>query len=209
MLEAGGGRLDPSLFKQPSGRWPANLIHDGSEEVVGLFPHGASPWIGNPNKGAKGGKMFGGSEQRADHKPEYRNAGSAARFFYCAKASKKDRDEGLESFEFKPSYMVENGSKTAAASNGIRYERGTVQRNNHPTVKPYSLMAYLVNLITPPGGVVLDPFMGSGSTGKAAILEGFNFIGIELDPEYVKIAETRIRYATEQALESKASEITF
>jgi site-specific DNA-methyltransferase (adenine-specific) len=110
------------------GRWPANLIHDGSEEVAGLL-------------------------------------NDAARFFYCAKASKADRDEG----------------------------------NNHPTVKPTDLMRYLCRLVTPPGGTVLDPFMGSGSTGKAAMLEGFNFIGIERDPEYVKIAEARIGAAKQKA----------
>jgi hypothetical protein len=141
-----------------AGRWPANLIHDGSEEVVGL-------------------------------------SGSAARFFYCAKASKRDRDEGCEGFDMKPSYMVENGSKTAAAANGVRYDRTTVQRNNHPTVKPTDLMRYLCRLVTPPGGTVLDPFAGSGSTGKGAVLEGFNFIGIEREAEYVEIAKRRIEHA--------------
>jgi site-specific DNA-methyltransferase (adenine-specific) len=111
------------------GRWPANLIHDGSEEVTGLFP-------GQDDK-------------------------NAARFFYCAKANKKDRGEG----------------------------------NNHNTVKPTDLMRYLCKLVTRPGGTVLDPFMGSGSTGKGAKLEGFDFIGIELDPEYCKIAESRINAA--------------
>ena len=104
------------------GRWPANLIHDGSEEVLKF-------------------------------------AGDAACFFYCAKASKKDRDEG----------------------------------NNHPTVKPTDLMRYLCRLVTPPNGTVLDPFMGSGSTGKAAKLDGFNFVGIEMNEEYFKIAEARIK----------------
>ena len=120
------------------------------------------------------------------------NGGSAARFFYCAKASKKDRDDGCDALELRPSYMVENGSKTAAAANGIRYDRTTKQRNNHPTVKPTDLMAYLCRLVTPPGGVVLDPFMGSGSTGKAALREGFGFIGCEMSPEYMAIAQARI-----------------
>ena len=105
------------------GRFPANLIHDGSDEVVECFPDGSS------------------------------------RFFYSAKASKSDRDEG----------------------------------NDHPTVKPTELMRYLCRLITPTGGMILDPFMGSGSTGKAAALEGFDFTGIELDPHYLDIAESRIR----------------
>jgi site-specific DNA-methyltransferase (adenine-specific) len=127
--KAGGNSLNMSAVGMPqdakgstaAGRWPANLIHDGCDEVVGLL-------------------------------------NDAARFFYCAKASKADRGEG----------------------------------NNHPTVKPTDLMRYLCRLVTPPGGTVLDPFMGSGSTGKAAMLEGFGFIGIERDPEYVKIAKARI-----------------
>ena len=115
-----------------------------------------------------------------------------SRFNYCAKTSKKDRDEGCDALELRPSYMVENGSKTSAVDNGIRYDRTTKQRNNHPTVKPTDLMAYLCRLVTPPGGVVLDPFMGSGSTGKAALREGFSFIGIEREEEYFNIANSRI-----------------
>ena len=134
------------------GRWPANLIHDGSEEVTGLFPHG----------GAHGGKgrfvQHAWAGREATEQSIERSEGSAARFFYCAKASKRDRDAG----------------------------------NNHPTVKPTDLMRYLCRLVTPPGGVVLDPFMGSGSTGKAAMLEGFQFIGIERDPAYFDVARERL-----------------
>ena len=101
------------------------------------------------------------------------DTGSAARFFYCPKASKRDRDEGLDNIQ-PPS--AESGP----------------HRNHHPTVKPTELMRYLCRLVTPPGGVVLDPFMGSGSTGKAAKAEGFGFIGIELDPGYCEIARGRI-----------------
>jgi site-specific DNA-methyltransferase (adenine-specific) len=119
------------------------------------------------------------------------DSGSAARFFYCAKASKRDRDEGCEGMEARTTKAFEGGqiasAKTPEAMGG---ERTT--RNHHPTVKPTDLMRYLCRLVTPPGGTVLDPFMGSGSTGKAAMLEGFGFIGIERDPEYVKIAEARI-----------------
>ena len=110
------------------GRWPANLIHDGSEEVTGLL-------------------------------------GEAARFFYTPKADGTDRNEGTDA------------------------------RNIHPTVKPTDLMQYLCRLVTPPGGTVLDPFMGSGSTGKAAVLEGFRFIGCERDPDYFAIAKTRVETA--------------
>ena len=146
----------------PLGRWPANLIHDGSDEVVAQFP------VTDPSKAAKRGVGLTGDDAKVYGKgdPEFNtlrghndNGGSAARFFYCAKASKKDRGEG----------------------------------NAHPTVKPTDLMAYLCRLVTPPGGVVLDPFMGSGSTGKAAQREGFRFIGIEREPAYMEIASSRIR----------------
>jgi site-specific DNA-methyltransferase (adenine-specific) len=120
----------------------------------------------------------------------YTDKGSAARFFYCAKASKKDRDEGLDGFEEKKvntlnGYKKPSEGRTASKSGGVK-------KNNHPTVKPTALMSYLCRLITPTGGTVLDPYMGSGSTGKAAIKEGFDFIGCELDPDYFNIAETRI-----------------
>jgi site-specific DNA-methyltransferase (adenine-specific) len=118
--------------------------------------------------------------------------GSAARFFYCPKASKKDRDEGLEGFE---------GAKFAPTmGNGIGAkehdpETATPKKNFHPTVKPTALMQYLCRLITPTGGVVLDPYMGSGSTGKAAVKEGFSFVGCELDEDYYEIAKARIETA--------------
>lgn len=168
------------------------------EQVLAGFPTSASPWIGNPNTGAKGGKMFGGSDQAINEKPEYRDAGSAARFFYCAKASKRDRDEGLEHMEamHRPNgnkwtdqdYRVLNGERSEGREAGPR-------RNIHPTVKPTDLMAYLCRLVTPPGGVVFDPFMGSGSTGKAAVREGFRFIGIEREASYLQIAQARIEHA--------------
>ena len=138
------------------GRFPANLIHDGSPEVLELFPETKSS-AGKKQTPSKGTNAFGdyaGTNKIVGHTDK----GSAARFFYCAKASKKDRGEG----------------------------------NHHPTVKPTTLMAYLCRLITPPGGVVLDPYMGSGSTGKAAVREGFGFVGCELDPDYFKIATARV-----------------
>ena len=125
------------------------------------------------------------------------DTGSAARFFYCAKASKRDRDEGLEGFEARPATNAYgDGLNTAtkirtaeqAASGVVR----DLRRNIHPTVKPTDLMAYLVRLVTPPGGTVLDPFMGSGSTGKAAVREGFRFVGIEREAQYMDIARARI-----------------
>ena len=93
-----------------------------------------------------------------------------------------------------PSYMVENGGKTATAANGVRYERNTVHKNGHPTVKPIALMRWLVRLVTPVDGVVLDPFTGSGTTGVAAVQEGRRFIGCEREAEYVETARRRIAH---------------
>lgn len=155
----GDGTAERSEPSHTQGRWPANLIHDGSDEVVGLFPVTAK--------------------------------NSAARFFYCAKASKKDRDEGCEG-------LPQNEVYSEASVTPMRDQRQqTTRSNNHPTVKPTDLMRYLCRLVTPPNGIVLDPFMGSGSTGKAAMLEGFRFIGIELDPDYFEIAKQRIGSANE------------
>lgn len=125
------------------------------DEVLAGFPQ-AKGAVSNGRKGKAG--VYGDGIGSAAQAPSYGDTGSAARFFYCAKANKRDRGEG----------------------------------NNHPTVKPTDLMAYLCRLVTPPGGVVLDPFMGSGSTGKAAMREGFRFIGIEREAEYLEIARARI-----------------
>lgn len=110
-----------------------------------------------------------------------------ARYFYCSKIGKKDRDEGLDAFEERSSYMVANGAN-----------RDTAHKNPHPTPKSLELMLWLCQLITPPGGVILDPFMGSGSTGKAAVFGGFGFVGIEREEEYFKVAEARIKHAQEE-----------
>jgi ubiquinone/menaquinone biosynthesis C-methylase UbiE len=130
------------------GRWPANLLHDGSDEATAPF-------------------------------------GKASRFFYCAKASKRDRDEGLEGFRLQAAEGMKGRNDGSMGT-------VTMSRNVHPTVKPTELMRYLCRLVTPPGGVVLDPFMGSGSTGKAAVLEGFSFISMDLEAQYVDIAKARI-----------------
>ena len=150
------------------GRFPANFIHDGSDEVLELFPE---------SKSSSGSFKATDYEEKPTSTPFTRgdfvgrgDSGSVARFFYCAKANKKDRNEGLDGFS----------------------------ANHHPTVKPTELMRYLVRLVTPLNGTVLDPFTGSGSTGKAAVLEGFSFIGIEQSAEYVEIAKARIEWATRQ-----------
>jgi len=125
--------------------------------------------------------------------------GSAARFFYCPKASKKDKEEGLDNFDERIQAAT-YGDIGPMEGNPRKPNTGHIQRirNHHPTVKLTELMKYLCRLVTQPGGIVLDPFMGSGSTGKAAILEGFCFIGCELDEEYLAIAEARIKHACNQ-----------
>ena len=127
--------------------------------------------------------------------PEVSSGGTAAKFFYCAKASKRDRDEGCEGMVLRTKRILGDGIVSAdhpktASGGGDRQAR-----NHHPTVKPTDLMRYLVRLVTPPGGVVLDPFMGSGSTGKAAIYEECNFTGIELDAEFIEISVARMMFA--------------
>lgn len=181
----GGINIDGCRVGTENGRFPANLIHDGSQQVLELFPEG----------GAHGGKgtfkqhtwAGNGKETNQNIKP---SKGSAARFFYCPKASKKDRDEGLEMFKEKKA-----GAMTGKEYREDRPTNHPLRKNTHPTVKPTALMQYLCRLITPSGGVVLDPYMGSGSTGKAAVKEGFSFVGCELDEDYYKIATARIEAA--------------
>jgi len=120
--------------------------------------------------------------------------GSGKRFAYAAKASKKDRDDGLTTLE-KPVVTFATANGTSGKPSSISEGRTTAYKNTHPTVKPTDLMRYLCRLVTPPGGTVLDPFMGSGSTGRGAVLEGFSFIGIEMDASYYDIADARIAAA--------------
>jgi len=123
------------------------------------------------------------------------DSGSASRFFYCAKASRSERNAGLEGMEEHRIHTFQTGNGASGKPSSISAGRNTVYQNNHPTVKPIELMRYLVRLTkTPTGGVVLDPFMGSGTTGIACVLEGREFIGIEREPEYVEIAEKRIAH---------------
>jgi DNA modification methylase len=182
------------------GRWPANLIHDGSEEVLAGFPQTTSGTI-LPHHVARESqnRAMSGKNYARTGNTSIGDTGSAARFFYCAKASKKDRDEGLDGFEAKVREAKFGSVQDARphTADGYEYHREP-RRNNHPTVKPTDLMRYLCRLVTPLGGTVLDPFMGSGSTGKAARLEGFQFIGIERDADYFQIAQRRIAEAAVQ-----------
>ncbi len=147
-----------------TGRWPANVVHDGSEEVVEHFPQqsgGGTP----PRRFADKTRNTFGEFQGNECPPGIgASSGSAARFFYCAKASRSERGKD----------------------------------NTHPTVKPVALMRWLCRLVTPPNGLILDPFCGSGTTGVAAVLEGFRFIGIDDDPDYYEIAHKRIAAASAQ-----------
>jgi len=150
------------------------------------------------------GNTWGGTIQTNRSARGHTDSGGASRFFYCAKASKSDRDEGCEGMdEMDKRTMNDFGDQSQhRCSDGANRTQGTgvsKARNHHPTVKPTALMRYLCRLVTPKGGVILDPFMGSGSTGKAANIEGFRFIGIEQDAEYCKIAEARIQYARNNA----------
>lgn len=179
------------------GRWPANVIHDGSDEVRAAFPNagGQRGAITGDEPSSQTNIVYGEFNGRPASSPRNEIDKSAARFFYCAKASKADRDEGLDAFTTAtPGELTGGRSAGSAGLNSPRAGAGRTEggKNIHPTVKPTDLMRYLCRLVTPPGGVVLDPFAGSGSTGKAAILEGFHFIGFELDPEYAKIAKSRI-----------------
>lgn len=144
------GPMNHATTDQSSGRWPANFIHDGSDEATA-------------------------------------GLGEAARFFYTPKAGREDREEGCDEREL---VRRTDGRESEHHTPNLRT---TERRNHHPTVKPTDLMRYLVRLVTPPGGTVLDPFTGSGSTGRGAVLEGFDFIGCELSPEYAEIARARIR----------------
>ena len=178
--------------ESPAGRFPANFIHDGSDEVLELFPDTKSG-SGNKNTGNRAGLY--GNLGAGNGDGIGGDSGSAARFFYCAKASKKDRNEGLDDM---PSTMRKTMSGGEwVDSDGTIKNRPLPTANTHPTVKPTDLMRYLVRLVTPPNGRILDPFTGSGSTGKAATLEGFNFVGVEQSAEYVEIATARINHAKE------------
>lgn len=184
-----------------TGRFPANTIltYDETdiEEVCGGFPNTKSGIAVRHNSG---GNTFGGNKKPPMKDLGYTDEGSAARYFYCAKASKKDRDEGLDGFaEQKTSMMATNANIDKDGKfTGMLSGRNTKLRNIHPTVKPTTLMQYLVRLVTPNGGTVLDPFNGSGSTGKAVMYENkerhkdYKYIGIELNKEYLEISKARI-----------------
>ncbi len=193
--------------EEHEGRFPANTIltYDNTDfdEVCGGFPN------------TKGGNRHNTAIRQSDKnsgygfdvntRNEFNDSGSASRYFYCAKASKKDRDEGLEEFEEKRKLGYGYANKlepTSRTNEGMFKERETQRKNTHPTVKPTDLMQYLIRLVTPNGGIILDPFNGSGSTGKAVMYENkernkdYKYIGIELTEEYLPISKARIEYVS-------------
>jgi len=192
--DTGAINIDGCRVSGENGRWPANVIHDGSAEVLAQFPAapGQQAAVG-PQHGQKTSvNCYGDYGARAHTEPRKELDKSAARFFYCAKTSRTDRNEGCENLEERPLNW-----SSGDANPGSFQSEGTKRSspNNHPTVKPTELMRYLCRLVTIPGGHILDPFCGSGSTGKAAILEHMLFTGIEMDAHNVAIAEARIQFA--------------
>ena len=197
-------RAEGTLYADadPRGRFPSNVMHDGSDVVKDIFPNTKSS---NVSRERKAGTEFGQSSGWNKHNnvdsglmPAYGDDGSASRYFYCAKTSKAEKNQGLNNFPIK------NKKGGGGTSNNVWYEddvnsasgkfgsEKAPSKNVHPTVKPIKLMKYLCRLITPKGGTVLDPFMGSGSTGMAAKEENFEFVGIEKEEEYFNIATARI-----------------
>ena len=201
--------------KVPSGRWPANVILDEYsaellDEQSGERGGGYGVRGNNPNS-----TSFGFAQGTMET-VGYGDTGGASRFFYVAKASKRDRNEGLEELPKVQKSIGQETFATICPSHKTQKElcgcpSWQPVANFHPTVKPTDLMRYLIKLVTPPGGVVLDPFTGSGSTGKAAILEGFRFIGCELTQDYIPIIQGRLDHAEEQVrlAEEKKDEALF
>ena len=185
----------------PRGRFPSNVMHDGSDVVKDIFPNTKSS---NVSRERKAGTEFGQSSGWNKHNnvdsglmPAYGDDGSASRYFYCAKTSKAERNQGLDNLPTKkassmPGRRNPDDMKDSKIDNDVTGRFVTQKKNIHPTVKPIKLMKYLCRLITPKGGTVLDPFMGSGSTGMAAKEENFEFVGIEKEEEYFNIATARI-----------------
>lgn len=186
-----------------TGRWPANVCLDANaaamlDAITGERSAGGSLTGAEPSRPAK--NTYGEYTARREWE-SYGDTGGASRFFYCAKASRSEREAGLADRERKAKLW-----SSGTQSPGTFQAEGTdrTSTNHHPTVKPIALMAWLCRLVTPLGGLILDPFTGSGSTGCAAVQEGFRFIGIEREAEYVAIARQRIAHWTPDQLEMLA-----
>ena len=183
-----GGYTGVDIRSSELGRFPANVMHDGSDVVKDIFPNSklgsSKPHIVKSNIEKYEGW---GNISNKNEMVGYGDGGSASRYFYCPKVSRKERDGGLDD--------MKDGKPVRWNKAGEWTNDTTPAKNTHPTVKPVELMKYLCRLVTPEGGTVLDPFMGSGSTGMAAKSEGFEFIGIEKEEEYYKVADKRIKNA--------------
>ncbi len=183
---------DTKSYREHVGRWPANIILD---ETTAELLDEQSGNVRLTEGGQNIGKFnFAPAENTNGNKRIQGKVtlGGASRFFYVAKASKRDRNEGLDEL---PDQIL-TGRDEGQDERQVPYKtRSNPVKNIHPTVKPTLLMQYLIRLVTPDNGVVLDPFTGSGSTGKAAILEGYKFIGIELTAEYLPIIAGRLQHA--------------
>lgn len=189
-----------------SGRWPANLVLDKYaaallDEQSGTLTSGKAPdgLKRNTDKSRSTYSAFAGQETEED--PTYGDSGGASRFFYVAKPSTRERDAGLDHLPTKSGGEATGREDGSDGLNSPRAGagRGGNRKNVHPTVKPIELMRYLCRLITPPGGIVLDPFTGSGTTGIAAVMEGFDFLGVEREAEYIEIATARLKHAAKAA----------
>lgn len=203
------------------GRFPANIIFDEEAGKILDEQSGISKSTGgrSGNKEGVGQNGIYGqyNGEVKDGNPGIGDVGGASRFFYCPKTSKTDRNEGLEDFKGKQigtynahSADLKNygGSSLGAASMSGNNKMPQPKQNFHPTVKPTDLMLYLIRMVTPKGGTTLDPFMGSGSTGKAAVRGGFDFVGIEMDEEYMEIATARIQYEQDNPYNEEKRERT-
>lgn len=202
----GGWKVMKGEREIPDGRFPANIIltydENDFDEVCGGFPQSGSGNNKEPYNYAgkeydnKETSMFNGDKPQSPS--NYNDNGSASRYFYCAKATRRDRDEGLEDFELVT--RSDRNPELDTANNQFN-RSGVARKNFHPTCKPVGLMKYLIRLVTPKGGIVMDCFNGSGSTGKAVMSENYDrgadyeYIGIELTDEYLPIAKARIEHA--------------
>jgi DNA modification methylase len=199
-----------SYQKTVQGRWPSNVILDEySAELLDEQSGVSVSKRADRGLGKKTNDIYGSYGDNLEPIRGHNDSGGASRFFYVAKASKRDRNEGLEGLD--PQRHSDRENAEGVGGNNPRNRTNEAKQNFHPTVKPTDLMRYLIKLVTPPGGVVLDPFTGSGSTGKAAILEGFRFIGCELTEDYIPIIQGRLDYAEEQVrlAEEKKDEALF
>lgn len=185
-------RLNAGEARPVQGRWPANVVFD--EEAAELLDAQSGISKSTPRTPSKNHHTGTVTEfQRGSETSSHNDKGGASRFFYTAKTSKAEREAGLEHMQLRVGGGMK-GTEDGSLLTGSGNERNPMRANHHPTVKPIKLMQHLVKLITPPNGIILDPFCGSGSTGCAAVLEGFYFIGIDLDPSYIEVANARINY---------------